>query len=252
MLFLVSVVSAKNPPQSDPQALAFATQAMAALTNGVAISDVTLNGNVTWIAGSDNATGTATLLAKGTGESRIDLALSDGTRTEIRDASTGENQGKWISQNGSSGLFAPQNCGTDAAWFFPALSSLTARTNVVLLYIGQENRNGASVQHLQSYIYQPPNGKPQTGPTYQQLSTMDFYLDASTYLPVTVVFNAHPDDDASTNLLVEVDFSNYQAINGFMVPMHVQRFLQGNLLVDLTLSSASFNTGLPLSDFGVS
>ena len=80
---------------------------------------------------------------------------------------------------------------------------------------------------------------------------MDFYLDATTLLPVAITFNAHPDNTANTNLLVEVDFSNYQAFNGVTVPTQIQRALQGNVLVDITISGASFNTGLPLSDFTI-
>lgn len=76
-------------PPSDPQALAFAAASISALTGGTTIGDATLTGSVTWTAGSDSETGTATLEALGTGESRIDLALTTGTRTEIRDAQTG-------------------------------------------------------------------------------------------------------------------------------------------------------------------
>lgn len=248
ILLLAVLVSAQNPPQSDPQAVAFASQSIAALTGGNGISDVTLTGTVTW-NGSGSDSGTATLRALGTGESRMDLVLTNGTRTEIRDASTGMPLGQWLA-NGASGLFAPQNCATDAVWFFPALGSLANGPNVVLSYVGQEMRGEVSVQHLQSYIYQSSGGV-QPGPTYQQLSTSDFYLDAGTLLPVATVFNAHPDDNANTNLRVEIDFSNYQAVNGFLVPMHIQRFLQGSLTVDLAMSSTVFNAGLPLSVFAI-
>ena len=54
-------------------------------------------------------------------------------------------------------------------------------------------------------------------PSDQQLSTMDFYLDSSTLLPVAITFSALPDNDATTNLLVEADFANYQTINGAAV-----------------------------------
>ncbi len=239
----------QNPSESDPQAVSFASQSIAALTGGKAINDVTLTGSVTWSGGAAPETGTATLLASGTGESRMSLVLPSGTRTEIRDASTGMAQGQWIAQSAKSGLFAFQNCATDAVWFFPALGSLAAGPNVVLAYIGQETRNGAAVQHIQSYIYQQnPSG---VSPSPQQLSTMDFYLDATTLLPVAITFNAHPDNTASTNLLIEVDLSNYQVMNGAMVPTHIQRSQQGNVLVDITVSGASFNTGLPLSDFTI-
>jgi hypothetical protein len=249
ILLLVSIASAQNQPQSDPQAVTLASKSIAALTGGNAISDVTITGNVTWSGGPTPETGTAALLASGTGESRMSLALPSGTRTEIRDASTGVAQGKWIAQSGASGLFASQNCATDAVWFFPALGSLAAGPGVVLVYVGQETRNGVAVQHIQSYVYQPnPDG---ASPSPQELSTIDFYLDPITLLPLAINFNVHPDNNAGTNLPVEVDFSDYQVLNGVLVPTHIQRSLQGNLLVDITISGASFNIGLPLSDFSI-
>jgi hypothetical protein len=249
ILLLASVAFGQNPPQSDPQAVSFASQSIVALTSGKAIHDVTLTGSVTWSGGATPETGTATLLASGTGESRMTLVLPGGTLSETRDASTGVAQGKWVVESGASGLFASQNCATDAVWFFPVLGSLAAGPNVVLIYVGQETRNGAAVQHIQSYLYQPnPSG---VTPSPQQLSAIDFYLDANTLLPVAITFNAHPDDNAITNFPVEVDFSDYQVLNGILVPTRIQRSLQGNVLVDITISGASFNTGLPLSDFTI-
>jgi len=248
-LAIPSFLLAQSQPASDPQALSYAAQSIAAMTGGSSISDVTLTGSVSWNAGADS--GTATLQALGTGESRMDLVLTSGTRSEIRDAQTGAAIGQWINPDTSSGQFASQNCQTDAVWFFLPLGSLAVSQNVVLLNIGQTTWNGTAVQHIQSYIFQS-NWPAGVTPTAQQLSTMDFYLDASTLLPVAVTFNAHPDSDASTNLSFEVDFTNYQAVSGVQVPMHIQRFQQGSLMVDLTLSGASFNSGLSLSNFTIS
>jgi hypothetical protein len=72
-----------------------------------------------------------------------------------------------------------------------------------------------------------------------------------TFLPASITFNAHPDNDSASNLLVEIDFSNYQSVNGFSVPMHIQKYLQGTLLIDLTVETAAFNTGIPLSEFAI-
>jgi hypothetical protein len=249
LVAIPSSVLSQNQPPSDLQAVAYAAQSIAALSGGTTISDVTLTGNVTWTGGAASESGTATLLALGTAESKMILSLSGGTRTEIRDSSTGLAQGQWIDESGASGLFAPQNTMTDAVWFCPALGSLAAGPNVVLSYIGQETRNGQLVQHIQSYIYQAaPSGG---GPTPQQLSTIDFYLDATTLLPSASLFNAHPDSDANSNIVIEVDFSNYQAIGGVNVPMHIQKSSQGSILVDLTITGASFNSGLPPSDFSI-
>lgn len=235
---------------SNSQALSYAAQSIASLTGGNSINDVTLTGTVTWTAGSDTETGTATLSALGTGESRMDLALSTGTRTDIRDSSTGTPLGKWITQGNASGMFAFHNCQTDAVWFFPALGSLVGGANVVFSYVGLETRNSMNVQHIQSYMYQSISSA-SSKPSLQTLSTMDFYLDATTLLPSAITFNAHPDNNAGANISVEVDFSNYQAVEGITVPMHIQKYVQGTLTIDLTVSSAVFNTGLSLSTFAV-
>lgn len=249
VLLLVSASSAQSQPQSDPQAISLASQSIGKLTGGSVISDAALTGSATWSGESHPETGTITLLASGTGESRMNLTLPTGKRTEIRDASTGVVQGEWIAEGGTSGPFAFHNCLTDAVWFFPPLGSLAAGPNVVLTYIGQETKNEVAVQHIHSYVYQPnPSG---ARSSLQPLSAMDYFLDATTLLPVAITFNAHPDNSVSTNLLVEVDFSDYQPIGGVIIPTHIQRSLQGNVLLDISISNASFNTGLPISDFTV-
>ena len=240
----------KQKAASNSQAADYAAQAIAALTGGQTISDASLTGTANWTVGADIENGTASFLALGTGESRMDLSLSSGSRTEIRDASTGTPLGKWIAQDGSTGKFAFHNCQTDAVWFFPALGSLAGGTNVTFSYVGQEVHNGEAVQHIQSYVYQvAPSAVP--GPTLQLLSTEDFYLDATTLLPAAIAYNVHPDKDAGLNLPVEIDLSNYQSVNGIAVPMHIQKLLQGTVMIDLTISGATFNSGIPLSQFTI-
>ena len=89
------------------------------------IADVTLNTNVQSVLGSDSESGTATLSAKGTSESRVDLSVSGGTRSDVRYLVSGYPAGAWSKNSAPSTPYSGQNCWTDAAWFFPALSSLT-------------------------------------------------------------------------------------------------------------------------------
>jgi hypothetical protein len=251
-LILVAVAyssaSTQKVPASDPQALAYAAQSIAAMTGGTTVSDVTLNGSVSWTGGSSTETGTALLQASGTGESRMDLSLNSGTRTEIRDAQTGMTLGKWVAQDASSGKLAFHNCQIDSVWFFPTLGSLASGPNVVLSYVGQETRNGASVQHIRSYVY---SALLLGSSDLNQLSTMDFFLDATTYLPLAITFNVHPDTDGSNNIPIEIDFSNYQPANGLTVPMHIQKYMQGTLTIDINLTNVTVNTGIPLSTFAI-
>jgi hypothetical protein len=234
-------------PGSDPQATVLASKAVAALVGSQVIKDVTLTGNVTrYVGNTEN--GTVTLKALGSGESRIDFDLSEGIRTEIRDSATGTTLGKWINPNGKSGMIASHNTLTDAAWFFPALGSLSANPGTSLSYVDHETWKGVQVEHLRSCI--SLTGQASVAQLLQ-LSTMDFYLDSATMLPVSLTFNTHPDNDEQENILIEVDFSNYQTVSGAAVPMHIQRLQNGHLLEDIVISNVEFNTGLPISMFAL-
>jgi hypothetical protein len=231
-----------TPTTSDPQAVTLASQAFAALIGNARINDVTLTGTGTRTAGSDVESGDVTLKALGIGEARLDLIVAGGTRSEIRNLNSNSTpQGFWIGLDGSVHSIANHNCFTDAAWFFPAFSVLSQRLNpnLVATYVGQETRNGAAVQHLRFLVQ---NGD-QTGFS-QQLSAEDIYLDASSYLPVALAFNVHPDENAGANIPVEVYFSNYQTVNGVQVPFHIQQLLNGTLLFDLTIQKVILNSGL--------
>ena len=125
ILLLAPSLAAQQAPR-DPQGVALAVSALTALTGGAPVNDVALTGAATQIAGSTRETGTVTLKAKGTQESRIDLALSSGRHTQIRNQAPGYAQGAWSGSDAISHPIALHNCWTDAAWFFPPLSSLAA------------------------------------------------------------------------------------------------------------------------------
>ena len=241
-------VAPSQTAASDPQAAAIAQQAMLVLTGGTGIADVTLIGTAQWTAGSLNTSGPITLKARGAGQSRVDLSLNGGSRREIRDASAGRPVCSWVDASGASHTSALHNCMTDAAWFFPALTSLSGGPNVVLSYVGQESRGGVSVHHLRSYVSHDSQD-PVLWATIQELSSMDFYLDSSSLLPVALAFNLHPDTDSNTRLPVEIHFSNYQRINGINVPLHIQKYWNGGLTLDISISSVAVNTGLTASAF---
>lgn len=239
-------------PQSDPQAATLAAGSGARLTGGNAISDVSLTATVHHIAGSLNETGTATLKALGTSQSRLDLVLPSGTLSEVRNSSTGIPACEWIGPDGAVHATAQHNCWTDPGWFFPALSSLTqgSNANVVFSYVGQETRGGASVQHLRSYLYLA-GAKPIAISEVQRLSAIDFYLDSTTLLPVAIDFKAHPDNDEIAEIAVEIVLSDYRAINGVLVPFHIQKFINNGLVFDISVTSVSLNSGLSASVFAI-
>jgi hypothetical protein len=230
------------PPAIDSQALTVDRSSIVALTGGRAVNDVTLTGTVTTIVGSDTQTGTASFIATNTNNSRIELNLPSGKRTDIQNGSHGVSTGAWSINDGSLQRYAAHNSWNDAGWFFPALGSL-ADASSQLSYVAIEKRGGVSVQHLRS---RRANG---FVPLAQQWSTQDLYIDAATSLPLALVFNVHPDDDSSITIPVEVRFSDYQAKSGLMVPLHIQKFVNYGLVLDFQVSEVVANSGVPANQF---
>jgi hypothetical protein len=68
----------------DLQASTLILKANQALTAGTPINDAVLSGNATWIAGSTNESGPATMAFAGQSHSRFELQLQTASRTEIR------------------------------------------------------------------------------------------------------------------------------------------------------------------------
>ena len=251
ILLSVATVAFGQQPASSPTALSYAAQSVAAMSGNTLVGDVTFMGNVnTWMAGSIADSGTTTLKIKGYGESRIDMQFTvSGALSQIRDASTGIAQGESITA-GTGTVSSQQTCLTDASWFYPLNSAMAIAPNkgIVLSYIGPETLGGEPVQHLQSYSYQS-GLDPASQAQVQLNSTIDYYLDATTLLPVAEDFNLY--SNGTTAIPVQVLFLSYQTAGGITSPQRIQQYINGTLQLDVTITSVLVNTGIPLSTFTI-
>jgi hypothetical protein len=250
--FLLSFcLSAQQTSTSSPQALTFLQRSHSGLAGGQVLTDVTLTGTARRIAGSDDETGTVVLTATATGSSKIALSFASGNRNEVRTNSSSGPAGSWSGPDGTAHPISYHNLMTDAG-LFPAfaLANLLASQNTVATYVGQATWNGHSVQHLR-FQQQFPSQSANVAALLQGLSQMDIYLDAATALPVSLVYNIHPDNDAGLDLPVEIDFSDYRPVNGPQVPFHVQKSINNSLALDLQFQNVTTNSGLTASSFSL-
>lgn len=246
-----AVTTTSTSQTSDPPALTLAAQAMAALTGGQQVSDVTLTGTATETAGATVNSGTATFKAKGLWESRTDFGASNHAEIRTLDSS-GHPIGAWTTPDGMTHAMAFHNVWSDAALFFPALSSLSAatQTNMIAKYVGQETIDGSTVQHLE-FFHTADSTLSALAGDLPALSRIDIFLDATSLLPVETKFITHANSDANVNIAIEVDYSNYQSVNGVQIPFHVQKLLSGGVIVDFLVSQTAINTGLADSTFAI-
>ena len=109
--------------------------ALQAIAGSTALTDITIQATASYVAGSDEETGTATLVARGNAESLITLNLSGGQRQEIRQGI----QGAWVGTDGVAHAMATHNCFIDAEWYFPALSlaALASDPTQIAVLVGQ-------------------------------------------------------------------------------------------------------------------
>jgi hypothetical protein len=232
----------------DPNALALASRALQALAGGTVIRDITLLANVTYTAGSDEEMGSATLVALGNQQSRVTLNLNSGQRQEIR---TGV-RGAWVDTNGTPHRVRFSNNCTDANWFFPALTlaAVASDPSLALSFVGQEVYGGQSVLHLVlSHVIAGSNPRASAG--IQRWSTMHLYLDAGTLQPAALAFTAHPDQNGSVDIPIEVRFAAYRSFDGVRVPTRIQRSIQNSLVLDLTVTNAAVNSGVQANVFAI-
>jgi hypothetical protein len=249
LLYWVAVSHAIAAPQAaarDPQALTLITSSLKALTGGVAVNDVIVQATANYGAGSDEETGTATLTASGNQQSLVQLNLSGWTREEIRNGPAGV----WIGSDGVVHSMAPNNCWTDASWFFPVLTleAVSANPQVSVSYLGPDTSKGTTLIHIR--VASVLSGQdPTLTALVTSLSTMDIYLDPQSFLPLVLDFNVQPDSGIDAYVPVEIRFGNFQTLSGALVPFRIQKYLQGSMLLDLTVMNVTVSSGVPSSAF---
>jgi hypothetical protein len=64
-----------------------------------------------------------------------------------------------------------------------------------------------------------------------------------------VDFNLHPDDAANINIPAEIRFGVYRSFNGVLAPTRIQKYIQNSLVLDLTVTNVTVNSGVPDSAF---
>jgi len=248
LILLPAFGLAQGPPASNPQAILIARQAIAALTGGASLTDITLQANVTYTAGSDTETGTATLAATARNESRVRLNLSDGVHEWIRQGQAGA----WSGPDGQAHAMALHNGWIDAAWFYPALSLEAALSDptISISLAGQKTVNGQAVEDV--FLSRTVSGQSASVTAeIRRLSTVHLLVDTATFRPVELDFNLHPDHDTNRDIPVEIEFSDYRPTGRVLAPFHIQQFLQHSLWLDLQVSGVAVNSGLADGEFQV-
>ncbi|MGD0733374.1 MAG: hypothetical protein ABR956_19075 [Terracidiphilus sp.] len=221
------------------------SQLSAAFSGNQIVQSVQLSGSAAWYAGSLEDTGTVSLTASTNGSSQMQLSLAaTGQRTETQTGAGSSATCQWAGANGTTHQVDLGNCWRPALWFLPALSlypsQLPGYLGIVDLGSGAVGFSGNTYRHLQGQLNLPgPTGTLLTN--VPQRSLTDIGLDPVTLLPAVIAYSVYPDSGAQVPVAVEVHYSNYQTVNGVQIPFLIQRYVNGSLQLQITVSSAQIN-----------
>jgi len=106
--------------------------------------------------------------------------------------------------------------------------------------MGSEIVGGKTYRHLRSQLVFsdiPMN----FAVNAMQASTTDIVLDSTSFLPAVLAYSVRPDNGSQPPIAIEVRYSNYTAVQGARIPFTIQRYVNGSLQLDITVSSAQVN-----------
>ena len=233
-----------NPSSPSPvTAATVLSGASRAFSNGVPIHGVTLTGTANWIAGSDNESGNVTLVANADGSYQINLELGQSSRIETQTAFAQGQQCTWSGSDSVAHAVATHNCLLSVAWFMPgvALFGNQQPQGVTTVFAGNSASGQSPGLDLRQQQIAQSGSSADMATLFSHLTSIDIHYDPTTYLPISLSYNVHPDENAAQDIPVEVIFSNYHKVSGITVPYRIQRFVNGVLSLDITISGVSIS-----------
>jgi len=249
LLFALSTTVAFAQGQEDvPQGVSAGNvlgQLSAAFSGGKVVQKVQLSGNATWHAGSLEDTGTVTLTASSDGSSQMQLALdTTGQKTETQAGVATHANCHWAGADGIAHEVHSGSCWRPAVWFLPAFSLQPSLqpSNHVVIDLGTETI-GSNVnvhRHLQSHLALI-GASDALKADAARLSKTDISLDPVSFLPAVFAYTTRPDNGAPVTIAIEVHYSDYRTVNGVQVPFLIQRYVNGSLQLEISVSSAQIN-----------
>jgi len=214
------------------------TQAAQAFSPTTPVASVVMTGTAQWSAGGKTFSGPVKLTANVNGQNSAEFDLSNGTRVETQSAIADDRTCTWTGKDGTAHNVASSNCWTSTVWFLPHLALQTVGQPTSL----QRAPISDSVPHLRYSLHIAP-GRTSAATTalIQTWSQADLKLDHTTLLPASLKYSIHPDQNSSVDLQVEVRYSNYKAVSGVQLPMHIERYVNGTVQVSIDIASAVIN-----------
>ena len=200
-----------------------------------------LDATAEWTAGSLHTSGAADLQANTDGSSRVQLSLGQSSRTETQTKADASRTCQWIDASGTSHNIVGPNCFVSIPWFAPGLFTQPASLLPALIGTtddGEVSKTGSDFHQI-SYLLNLDGIDSASTTTLVDQSRVKVLYDPQTFLPSSLEYAIHPDDNDLQSLEVKVVFSDYRSVSGVMLPFHIEKFINRSLQIKLDINNAS-------------
>lgn len=242
-----SVAPQQTPvtPTRDPQALTILAQSVSAMGATTPL-DSMATGSIAVVSGSLTQSGTIRVLTKGTAETSVQMTMPDETRTII----FANGQADDVAGDTVSTLPLELVVTSQAADYpVPFITALLNNPDMSYQYVGLENSDGQSLQHIKvwdTFASQPALQ------SLASFSLRDIWIDAVSGLPQRISYVQKPAQGATPSVAMDVFYSNYQAFSGGgLYPLTIQKSVNGTPWAWISIQNVSFNEGLTDSSFPI-
>ncbi len=211
-----------------------------AFSAGVPVRSVALSGDARWHAGGTNDVGTATITISSSGAAQLELSLSVvGSRLESQDAIGPAMACRWSGADKVVHKLNMTTCGQPTVWYMPnvPLQSASLPSGISMLDLGTQTLADSNYHHVRLQ-FAIPFDVSSKGDTQTQSNTMDLWLDPVSQLPAVLQFRLPTDRGSSNTSLIEVHYSNYHNVSGVQIPYQIERFINGTLNLEISVTSA--------------
>jgi hypothetical protein len=244
------IAASKYVVKQDPQAVAVAAAAFAAMGGAQAVlgyQDSLASGTATISAGGDPVSYSITMKSKGLLETRVELQMPKGTNVRI----VNQGQAEIVRPDGSVRTLDSNNTFYEHVNHVPLLSLLAeyANGNENLLYQGTVQVQGQPEDVIEVDFV--PNLDPVQAPQFASMSRTLFFVNQSTRLVDKIQTTPFYEGDNKNTFTEEVYLADYRPVNGLLVPFRQTVFIDGKLDTDITFTAVNLNVGLSDAEFAL-
>lgn len=233
-----------TPPVRDPQAASILTRAVTAM-GGAPPADSVATGTVTIVAGSTTENGDIRIITRGADQSAEQIHLSGETDSVIYSRGQANEVVRGATKVSSLELAASS---ASPDFPLPILAAALNDADVSVQYVGQETLDTAATLHIRFWnTYASKRGME----VLSEFTTKDLWVDATSGLPRKLAFERREGRGAAQHIRIEVSYSNWQSIGGFLYPHTIEKSWNGTPWATITVQNVAFQNGLGDGDFPI-